>query len=84
MKFKIDFRWDNVGDHQGRYEHLDGKVIEVNSAKEADSIISDFVEKAESGVADSELWGTDTCVQNCAYLLDANGEMTDTRLSDLV
>lgn len=23
MKFKIDYRWDNVGDHQERYEHLD-------------------------------------------------------------
>ena len=43
MKFKIDYRWENVGDHQDRYAHLDGKVIEVNSAKEADSIISDFV-----------------------------------------
>ena len=71
MKFKIDYRWENVGDHQERYEHLDG-------------IISDFVEKAESGVADSELWGTDTCVKSCTYLLNDNDEMTDTRLSDLV
>ena len=84
MKFKIDYRWDNVGDHQDRYAHLDGKVVEASSAKEADGIISDFVAKAEEGVSDAELWGSDTCVQNCAYLLDANGEMTDTRLSDLV
>ena len=84
MKFKIDYRWDNVGDHQDRYAHLDGKVIEVNSAKEADGIISDFVAKAEEGVSDAELWGSDTCVKSCAYLLDDNGEMTDTRLSDLV